>query len=148
MSEAPDVRRGGGISRGWLLLFCAIVAEVCASLSLKGALNHPALYIAVVLGYAGAFTLLSFVLRAGVPLGVAYGVWGACGVALTALASAAIFHEQLTPLMMLGMAVVIAGVLCVELGHRAGKSAAGKNGAGKNSADGTGTTGPAKGGVA
>ena len=132
-----------GAGRGWLLLSFAIVAEVCASLSLKGALNHPALYIVVVLGYAGAFTLLSFVLGAGVPLGVAYGVWGACGVALTALASAAIFHEQLTPVMMLGMAVVIAGVLCVELGHRAGKTAAGKN-----SADHAGRTGAAKDGVA
>lgn len=100
----------------WLLLGGAIVTEVAGSLSLKGALDHPLLYIVVVVGYLAAFVLLTLVLRAGVAVGVAYGIWGALGVALTALLSAIIFGEPLTPVMVIGMALVIAGVLCVELG--------------------------------
>lgn len=102
--------------RSWVLLAGAIVTEVAASLSLKGALEHPLLYVVVALGYGAAFLLLALVLRAGMPIGVAYGIWGACGVALTALLSALLFGEPLTPVMLLGMALVIAGVLCVEIG--------------------------------
>lgn len=110
----------------WVLLGGAISFEVAGSLSLKGALEHPLLYIVVVVGYLAAFTLLTFVLRAGMPVGVAYGIWGALGVALTALLSAAIFGEPLTPLMLAGMGLVIAGVLCVQLGagHAARKKEA------------------------
>jgi small multidrug resistance pump len=99
-----------------ILLGAAIVTEVAGSLSLKGALEYPALYVVVVVGYLAAFVLLTLVLRAGMPVGVAYGIWGALGVALTALLSAVIFAEPLTPLMIAGMALVIAGVLCVEIG--------------------------------
>jgi small multidrug resistance pump len=110
----------------WLLLGGAIITEVAGSLSLKGALEHPLLYIVVVVGYLAAFVLLTLVLRAGVAVGVAYGIWGALGVALTALLSAIIFGEPLTPVMVVGMALVIAGVLCVELGsgHAARKTEA------------------------
>ncbi|MHC6176053.1 DMT family transporter [Glutamicibacter endophyticus] len=103
---------------GWWLLAGAILAEVAGSLSLKLALESPWLYLLVVLGYAAAFTLLAFVLRCGIPLGVAYGVWGASGVALTALLSWLLLGEALTPVMLLGIVIVIIGVLCVELGSQ------------------------------
>lgn len=109
-------------TKSWLFLVGAIVAEVTGSLSLKGALDTPALYIIVVAGYTGAFALLALVLRAGMPLGAAYGIWGACGVALTALLSLVIFREPLTVLMGIGIVVVIAGVLCVEFGAQAARA--------------------------
>lgn len=49
---------------------------------------------------------------------VAYGVWGALGVALTAVASSLVFDEALTGLMGLGIVLIIAGVLTVELGSQ------------------------------
>ncbi|MDQ0820089.1 small multidrug resistance pump [Arthrobacter sp. V4I6] len=106
-------------TKGWLLLAAAILAEVTGSLSLKGALEHSALYVVVAAGYLGAFALLAVVLRAGMALGVAYGIWGASGVALTAIGSLVIFGEPLTFLMGIGIVVIIAGVLCVELGAQA-----------------------------
>lgn len=106
----------------WALLAGAILAEVTGSLSLKGALDAPALYALVVVGYLGAFVFLSLVLREGMALGVAYGIWGAFGVALTAVMSLVIFGEPLTVLMVIGIAVVIVGVLCVELGAQAAHS--------------------------
>ena len=112
-------------TKGWLLLAAAILAEVTGSLSLKGALEHPALYLVVAAGYLGAFVLLAVVLRTGMALGVAYGIWGASGVALTAVGSLIIFGEPITLLMGIGIAVIMAGVLCVELGAQAAQKKAG-----------------------
>ena len=103
----------------WLLLAAAILFEVTTSLSLKGALELPALYAVVAVGYLGAFAFLGIALRAGLALGVAYGIWSAAGVALTAVGSLVIFNEPLTVLMVVGIVVIISGVLCVELGSQA-----------------------------
>lgn len=102
--------------RVWMLLLAAIACEVIATLSLKGALHHRALYLPVALGYSAAVVLLSAVLRRGLPLGVAYGIWAALGVAATAALSALIFAEPLTPVMGVGLALVILGVIVVEIG--------------------------------
>lgn len=102
----------------WILLAVAVVAEVTATLCLKGALEQPWLYGVVAAGYIAAFGLLGRVLRAGMPLGVAYGLWSAAGVVLTALAAAVVFSEPITPLMAVGFVLVIGGVLLVELGHQ------------------------------
>lgn len=102
----------------WLLLIGAILAEVTATLSLRGALDHPVLYAIVAIGYLLSFSLLVQVLRRGMGLGVAYGIWGASGVVLTAVLSAALFGEPLTPLKAAGIALVAAGVVVVELGSQ------------------------------
>jgi small multidrug resistance pump len=104
----------------WLLLAGAIGSEVTASLSLKAALTHPALYTVVAVGYLASFVFLTLVLRTGMPLGTAYGIWGALGVALTAVLGAVIFGELLTALMLAGLVLIIGGVLLVEFGsHKA-----------------------------
>ncbi|QNG19522.1 QacE family quaternary ammonium compound efflux SMR transporter [Rhodococcus triatomae] len=102
----------------WAFLAGAIACEVTGSLSLKAALDHPGWYVLVVLGYVSAFVLLGFTLRAGMPLGVAYGIWGAVGVALTAAAAAVLFAEPLTLVMVIGIVLVGVGVLCVEIGSQ------------------------------
>ena len=122
VSSAPSA---SSPARQWLLLACAIALEVTGSLSLKGALETPALYLVVVVGYLGSFAFLALTLRSGLPLGVAYGIWGAVGVALTAVLSARIFGEPLTALMALGIVVIIAGVLCVEMGSQRARAASG-----------------------
>ena len=107
----------------WLLLGAAILCEVSASLSLKGALDRPALDAVVLVGYVASFVALAFVLRQGMALGVAYGIWGALGVALTAVMSTLLFDEAFTGLMGIGIALVIAGVLVVELGAHGARDA-------------------------
>lgn len=102
--------------RAWVLLAVAIVLEVTGSLSLKAAIDMPVFSGLVAVAYLGAFLALFDALRRGMPLGVGYGIWGACGVALTAVTSMVIFAEPITPMMGLGIAVVMAGVLLVELG--------------------------------
>ena len=101
-----------------LLLGIAIICEVAASLSLKGALETPGLYVAVVIGYVSSFVIFSRVLALGMPLSTAYGIWGALGVALTMVCSMVLFGEAATPASLGGLALIICGVLCVELGDR------------------------------
>lgn len=105
--------------KSWLLLAGAILSETTGSLSLKAALDAPAFYLLVAAGFIGAFAFLAGVLNTGMALGVAYGIWGASGVALTAIMSFVIFGEPITLLMGVGIVIIIAGVLCVELGAQA-----------------------------
>ncbi|SKB09767.1 DMT family transporter [Aeromicrobium choanae] len=101
----------------WLFLASAIVCEVIGTLSLRmAATGRHAHYVTVAFGYVLAFVFLTLTLDQGLGLGVAYGIWAAAGVALTAIASRVLFKEPLTPLMSGGIALIIAGVLLVELG--------------------------------
>lgn len=103
---------------GWVLLAIAIVSEVAATISLKLATDgKKRYYVPVVAGYVVAFSLLAVALTLGLPIGVAYGIWAATGVALTAVLGRVLFREPLTRLMLGGTGLIIVGVLLVELGH-------------------------------
>jgi small multidrug resistance pump len=107
----------------WLLLCGAIGSEVTGSLALKAAIDHPAWYALVAVGYIASFLFLSAALRARLPLGVAYGIWGAVGVALTAVLGALLFGEPLNAAMFAGIALIIGGVLTVEFGSQRAQEA-------------------------
>ena len=100
----------------WVLLAVAVLAEVAATLSLRAATGGSRRWYVAVVGYLAAFSLLGVVLSLGMPLGVAYGVWAAAGVALTAVFSRLIFKEPFTWLMAAGVALIVGGVLLVETG--------------------------------
>ncbi|TRW83397.1 QacE family quaternary ammonium compound efflux SMR transporter [Mycolicibacterium sp. 018/SC-01/001] len=101
----------------YLFLAGAIASEVTGTLALRVAAGgRRPFYVIVIVAYLIAFTLLSASLRHGMPLGIAYGIWAAAGVALTAAASRILFREPLTPTMLAGMGLIVAGVLLVELG--------------------------------
>jgi small multidrug resistance pump len=68
------------------------------------------------LGYLVSFTLLAQVLKMGMPVGIAYGIWAAVGVAVTAVAGRLIWDDPLTWTMALGIALIMGGVLLVEPG--------------------------------
>lgn len=100
----------------WAYLVVAIGCELAATLSLRMAVDDRRWYAAVAPGYLVAFVFLSLTLAAGMPLGVAYGIWTAAGVGLAALASRVLFREPLTPLMALGIGLIALGVLLVDVG--------------------------------
>lgn len=101
----------------WVFLTAAIVSEVAATLCLRMAVTGGRIwYAAVGLGYVIAFSCLSLTLANGMDLAVAYGIWAAGGVALTAMLSHLLFREPLTWVMGLGIVLVATGVLMVELG--------------------------------
>jgi len=101
----------------WLTLAGAILVEVFATMSLRASdgFRDKKWIAPVVVGYIAAFTLMYVTLSLGMPVGVAYGVWSAAGVALVALIARALFGEPLTPVMIGGIGLIIAGVLTIEL---------------------------------
>lgn len=104
--------------RGWFLLIGAIVCEVAATLSLRASVDNAAWVGLVIVGYVLAFALLGLTLRTGFPIGVAYGIWGAVGVALVALFGVFLFDEALGWPAITGIALIIGGVGLIETGSR------------------------------
>ncbi|TKV58952.1 multidrug efflux SMR transporter [Nakamurella flava] len=102
----------------WWFLVGAIVSEVTATVSLKLSDGFSRLLpsVLVVVGYGAAFVLLALVLKRGMPLGLAYGIWAAAGVALVALVGAIFLGEGLSGIQIVGLVLVAGGVLALELG--------------------------------
>lgn len=101
----------------WPFLITAIIFEVTGTMALRmGAAGKKAWFIVVALAYLAAFTMLVITLANGMALGVAYGIWAAAGVALTAILSRFLFKEPLTWVMGLGIVLIVGGVLAVEIG--------------------------------
>lgn len=106
----------------WLALAGGILLEVFSTLGLRASdgFRRRRWIAPVLFGYVASFTLVWLSLRLGMPVGIAYGVWSACGVALVALLAKVLFGESLTPLMVVGIGLIIAGVLTIELSGAAG----------------------------
>lgn len=101
----------------WLFLIGAIVCEVGGTLALRmAAVGRRAWFAAVGAGYVLAFGMLTLALAQGMALGVAYGIWAAAGVALTAVLGRVLFAEPFTWVMGLGVVLIIGGVLLIEVG--------------------------------
>jgi small multidrug resistance pump len=101
----------------WVYLASAILIEITATLALRAAsAGRRGWYVVVVAGYGTSFALLSLALHEGLGIGVAYGIWTAVGVALTALLGRWLFSEPLSRTMLLGIALIVAGVVLLEVG--------------------------------
>ena len=102
--------------RPTIALAVAILAETTATLALRASIDAPAWLALVALGYTAAFALLGIALRGGMPVGVAYGIWTATGIAAVAVLARAIWRDPLTVRMVAGIALIIVGVVLVEVG--------------------------------
>lgn len=102
----------------WIWLAAAIASELVATLSLRASdgFRRTRWLVPVAVGYLVSLVFLSFALREGMPVGVAYGIWVAVGIALVALLARAIWRDPLTPRMLAGIAIIAVGVLLVETG--------------------------------
>ncbi|HEV7812617.1 MAG TPA: multidrug efflux SMR transporter [Leifsonia sp.] len=104
---------------GYLFLALAIVGEVIATTFLKFTSGDKAQWwanLVVVAGYVFAFAMLAQSLARDVPLGIAYGIWAGVGVVLVAIVSWLVFQESLTWVQLVGMALVVGGVVLLEIG--------------------------------
>jgi small multidrug resistance pump len=101
----------------WVVLAIAICVEVFATLGLRASdgFRRKAWIAPVVAGYLVSFYLLWLTLSLGMPVGIAYGVWTACGVALVAVIARYLFGDPLTGRMLIGIVLIIGGVLTIEL---------------------------------
>lgn len=109
----------------YLLLGLAIAVEVMATLSLRASEGFTRLLPSLVVlgGYGLSFFLLSVVLQRGLDVAVVYALWSATGIVAIAAIGATFLGERLTGAQIVGIALIIAGVLALELGARHGSSA-------------------------
>src|SRR5690625_1462275 len=108
----------GGERMSWLWLSLSILSEVAGTLCLRASagLQRRIWFIPVAISYTAAFIFLGRTLAAGMPLGVAYGLWAACGVALVCLLSRVIWKDPLTRRALIGIGLIVIGVVLVETG--------------------------------
>jgi small multidrug resistance pump len=100
----------------YLYLTVAILAEVIATSALKASesFTKPLPSVVVVTGYATAFYFLSLCLKS-MNVGAAYAMWSGLGIILVTIA-AAVFYKQIPDgWAILGMALIVAGVLVLNL---------------------------------
>lgn len=103
----------------WWLLALAIVAEVIGTSALKASEGFTRLWpsAVVVLGYGVSFYCLSLVLR-HIPVGIAYAVWSGLGIVLIALVAFWVYGQRIDTAGLIGMGLIIAGVLVLNLFSR------------------------------
>ena len=70
--------------------------------------------IIVVIGYVVAFYFLSLALKV-IPVGIAYAIWSGLGIILVSLIALVIYGQKLDFPAMVGMGLIIAGVMVINL---------------------------------
>ena len=100
----------------YVFLSVAIVFEVIATTALKQTEGFTRLLpsLVTVTGYAFAFYFLSLPLRA-LPVGIIYAIWSGVGIVLITAIGWIWFRQVLDPAAMIGIALIIAGVLVINL---------------------------------
>jgi small multidrug resistance pump len=100
----------------YVLLSTAILAEVIGTTSMKYSFGFTRLWpsLLTAVAYLLSFVLLAQTLKS-MAVGTAYAIWSAVGTALVAGIGIVIFHEAATVTRMLGIALIIAGVVLLNL---------------------------------
>jgi small multidrug resistance pump len=101
----------------WILLSIAIAAEIFGTLSLKASdgLSKLMPSLGVLLGYATAFTLMAMSLKK-LDVGITYAIWSGVGIIGAAIGGVVFFDQHLSRMTMIGMAIIITGVVIMNLG--------------------------------
>jgi small multidrug resistance pump len=97
-------------------LAIAIVAEVIGTTALKAADGFRMLgpSVVVVAAYGVSFYFLSLALRT-IPIGLAYAIWSGIGIVLISLAGWFVYRQSLDGAAIVGMALIVAGVVVINL---------------------------------
>jgi len=105
---------------GWLYLVIAICLEVSGTTSMKLSQGFTRTLFTVLtfIFYGLSFTFLSLTLRQ-LEIGVAYAIWSGLGTALIAVIGSLWFKESVTLVKVISMALIIIGVIGLNLGKTA-----------------------------
>lgn len=100
----------------WILLGFAIVIEVIGSNCIKASegFTKPLPTAMALVAFATALYLLSIITKT-LPIGIVYAVWSGVGIVLTAIVAFFAFGQKPDLAGLLGMGLIIAGVLVINL---------------------------------
>ncbi|MEU9592500.1 multidrug efflux SMR transporter [Streptomyces sp. NPDC048219] len=102
---------------GYLLLAGAIAAEVAGTTAMKYSegFSRPGPSVLTALGYLISFALLAQTLKT-LSVGTAYAIWSGVGTAAIATIGIAFMGEGMTLTKATGIALIIVGVVVLNLG--------------------------------
>ena len=106
-------------SVSYLYLAAAIVSEVIGTSALKASNEFTRLVPTLIMmaAFLSAFYFLTLTLRT-IPVGVAYAIWSGVGIVLISLVARVLFGQKLDAPAIIGMAMIVAGVLVINLFSR------------------------------
>ncbi|PWE29071.1 QacE family quaternary ammonium compound efflux SMR transporter [Pararhodobacter marinus] len=100
----------------WVYLLTAIFFETVGTTALKASAGFTRLgpSLLVVVAYGASFWLLAMVLKV-MPVGIAYAVWSGAGIVLISAIGLVVFGQRLDLPAILGIALIMAGILVINL---------------------------------
>lgn len=118
-SVMPDLGRiacGNRTGMKYIMISLAIVAEVLATTAMKQSdgFTKPLWSVLTAVGYIVAFYFLSQTLKT-IPTGMAYAIWSGVGIVLISAAAWAFQGQKLDAASFLGMGLIIAGVIVMNV---------------------------------
>eukprot|EP00963_Diacronema_lutheri_P012208 scaffold1671_cov344-Pavlova_lutheri.AAC.37 len=104
------------VATKWATLLATVFFEVCGTtcMKLSDGFKRPLPTIGVYVFYGISFALFSVTLKQW-DVSVAYAVWSGAGTAITAVLGASLFHEKLTKKKVASLALIVAGVVSLNL---------------------------------
>ena len=105
----------------YLALGIAIIAEVIATTALKSSDSFSRLVpsIITVIGYGTALYFLTVTMKT-IPTGITYAIWSGLGIVLISITSYFFHQQKIDAMGVLGMALIIAGVVVLNLFSKSG----------------------------
>lgn len=104
------------VATKWATLLATVFFEVCGTtcMKLSDGFKRPWPTVGVYVFYGISFALFSLTLKQW-DVSVAYAVWSGAGTAITAVLGASLFHEKLTKKKVASLALIVAGVVSLNL---------------------------------
>jgi small multidrug resistance pump len=104
----------------YVYLLSAIILEVIGTSALKASeqFTRPVPIVVTVVCYGASFFLLAQVLKV-LPVGIAYAIWSGLGIVLISLVGVFWFKQALDGPAVVGLSLIVAGVMIVNLFSRA-----------------------------
>lgn len=101
----------------WLILAGAIALEIAGTTSMKlsQGFTRPLPSVLLILFYIASIVALTFALKK-IDVSVAYAIWSGAGTAVIAVIGIWFFKEQVSTLKVLSIALIVIGVIGVNLG--------------------------------
>jgi small multidrug resistance pump len=102
----------------WILLTLAILFEVAGTtcMKLSNGLTRPWFIVGIVVFYVASFVGLALALKR-LDVSVTYAIWAGLGIVLITLVGIFFFNEPMTPWRAVCIALILAGVIGLNLSH-------------------------------